>query len=78
MLRIITEQRGNAYRLELHGTVTGEGIGVSNGTGSQFWTRRHLRSSSSACQTWGSSIRTASSYCGEWRSVAWNSMWPVA
>ena len=28
MLRIITEQRGNTYRLELHGTVAGEGIGV--------------------------------------------------
>jgi len=28
MLRIITEQRGNAYRLELHGTVAGEGISV--------------------------------------------------
>ena len=28
MLRIITEQRGNTYRLELHGTVADEGIGV--------------------------------------------------
>jgi hypothetical protein len=28
MLRIITGQRGNAYCLELHGTVAGEGIGV--------------------------------------------------
>jgi hypothetical protein len=28
MLRIITEQYGNTYRLELHGTVGGEGIGV--------------------------------------------------
>jgi hypothetical protein len=28
MLRIITEQCGNTYHLELHGTVAGEGIGV--------------------------------------------------
>jgi hypothetical protein len=28
MLRIITERRGNAYRLELHGTVAGEGLDV--------------------------------------------------
>ena len=28
MLRIITEQRGNTYRLELHGTLADEGIGV--------------------------------------------------
>ena len=28
MLRIITEQRGNTYRLELHGTLAAEGIGV--------------------------------------------------
>lgn len=28
MLRIITEQRGTTYRLELHGTVTGEWIAV--------------------------------------------------
>ena len=28
MLRIITEQRNNIYRLELHGTVADEGIGV--------------------------------------------------
>jgi hypothetical protein len=28
MLRIITEQRGNTYRLELHGTIADEGIGV--------------------------------------------------
>jgi hypothetical protein len=28
MLRIITEERGNAYRLELHGTVAREGISV--------------------------------------------------
>ena len=28
MLRIITEQRGNTYRLELHGTVADEGIAV--------------------------------------------------
>ena len=27
MLRIITGQRGNTYRLELHGTVADEGIG---------------------------------------------------
>ena len=28
MLRITTEQRGSAYRLELHGTIAGEGISV--------------------------------------------------
>jgi hypothetical protein len=28
MLRIITEQCGTTYRLELHGTVADEGIGV--------------------------------------------------
>ena len=28
MLRIITEQRGKAFRLELHGTVADEGIAV--------------------------------------------------
>ena len=28
MLRIITEQRGNTYRLELHGTVANEWIAV--------------------------------------------------
>ena len=28
MLRIISGQRGNTCRLELHGTVAGEGIGV--------------------------------------------------
>jgi hypothetical protein len=28
MLRIITKQRGNTCRLELHGTVAGVGIGV--------------------------------------------------
>ena len=28
MLRIITEQRGTTYRLELHGTVTGAWIAV--------------------------------------------------
>jgi ABC-type transporter Mla MlaB component len=28
MLRIITEQRGNTFRLELHGTVADEGIAV--------------------------------------------------
>ena len=31
MLRIITKQRGNTFRLELHGTVAGEGIGVLEG-----------------------------------------------
>jgi len=28
MLRIITEQRGNTFRLELHGTVADEGLAV--------------------------------------------------
>jgi hypothetical protein len=28
MLRIITEQRGHTIRLELHGTVGGDGVGV--------------------------------------------------
>lgn len=28
MLRIITEQRGKTYRMELHGTVAGEGVDV--------------------------------------------------
>ncbi len=28
MLRIMTEQRGNTYRLELHGRLAEEGIGV--------------------------------------------------
>jgi hypothetical protein len=31
MLRIITEQRGTTHRLELHGTVAGEGIAVLEG-----------------------------------------------
>ena len=28
MLRIITEQRGNTFRLDLHGTVADEGVAV--------------------------------------------------
>ena len=28
MLRIITEQRGNTFLLDLHGTVAGEGVGI--------------------------------------------------
>jgi hypothetical protein len=28
MLRIITEQRGKTYRLDLHGTIAGEGVEV--------------------------------------------------
>jgi hypothetical protein len=28
MLRIITEQHGKTYRLELHGTISGEGLDV--------------------------------------------------
>jgi hypothetical protein len=50
----------------------------SNGNGARFWRRRRLRSSSSACRTWCSSMRTVSSCSGVWRSAAWHSKAPVA